>query len=215
MKVYTHYYPINGREGFRWRTLLQFGESWDIIGSIVMKNPGSANFMFSDKRNLTDLTLLKELRKFDNADSVNDDWFEFKADNTMKAIAKMFSIRYESLGVPLSGVIQIFNLFYIRESDFSKALTKSGIFKTPQKMAQYDIENLVLPVYLGFSRTLAHHKIYGEIAKRFFEKAQELGTHYLNDDFDENDFFHPLYLMAYGKNDPKCVSTLERFVRYN
>lgn len=42
MKVFTHYTKITEQEEFRWRTLLQFGESWDIIGSVVMKNPGSA-----------------------------------------------------------------------------------------------------------------------------------------------------------------------------
>lgn len=40
MKVYTHYYKIDDNEGLRWPTLLQFGKSWDIIGSVVMKNPG-------------------------------------------------------------------------------------------------------------------------------------------------------------------------------
>lgn len=30
--------------GFRWRTLLQYGNSWEVIGSVVMKNPGGANF---------------------------------------------------------------------------------------------------------------------------------------------------------------------------
>ena len=32
MKVFTHYTKITEQEEFRWRTLLQFGESWDIMG---------------------------------------------------------------------------------------------------------------------------------------------------------------------------------------
>ena len=41
MKVYAEF--INDESLiFRTRTLLQFGDSWDLIGSIVMKNPGSA-----------------------------------------------------------------------------------------------------------------------------------------------------------------------------
>ena len=42
MKVSTHYYKVDNQHGLRWRTPLQFGKSWDIIGSVVMKNPGSS-----------------------------------------------------------------------------------------------------------------------------------------------------------------------------
>ena len=43
MKVFAHYYDSDETgNNYRWRTLLHFGTSWDIIGSVVMKNPGSA-----------------------------------------------------------------------------------------------------------------------------------------------------------------------------
>ena len=41
MKVYAEFIEENGIL-FRTKTLLQYGDSWDLIGSIVMKNPGSA-----------------------------------------------------------------------------------------------------------------------------------------------------------------------------
>ncbi len=41
MKAYALWHVENGYE-YRWRTLLQFGHSWKVIGSIYMKNPGSA-----------------------------------------------------------------------------------------------------------------------------------------------------------------------------
>ena len=49
MKVYAHY---RGKEktgdgnSYRWRTLLQFGDSWECIGSVFMKNPGSAKPLY-------------------------------------------------------------------------------------------------------------------------------------------------------------------------
>ena len=61
MKVFTHYTKITEQEEFRWRTLLQFGESWDIIGSVVMKNPGSA----AVSRAVTDPETLQALQGFD------------------------------------------------------------------------------------------------------------------------------------------------------
>ena len=47
MKVYTHFIKIDENDGYRWRTLLQFGNSWDCIGSVVMKNPGSSKMVDS------------------------------------------------------------------------------------------------------------------------------------------------------------------------
>ena len=62
MRVYTHYTKITEKEGFRWRTLLQFGDSWNIIGTVVMKNPGSASVSCP----VTDTEVLQALRILTN-----------------------------------------------------------------------------------------------------------------------------------------------------
>ncbi|MCD8207444.1 MAG: hypothetical protein LUD72_05875 [Bacteroidales bacterium] len=213
MKVYTHFYPLTDTgDGFRWRTLLQFGDSWNVIGSVVMKNPGSARFLSPDRHAIVDSHILTELRKFDSGDTAKDDWYEFSSDTTMACVAELFSQHYMYEGSPLNGVIQIFNLFYIREADFGKALAKAEMFRTPERMTQYDIDNLTVPVYLGFSG-LARHKVYGKVAKQFFDKALQLGVSYLNADFLSNAFTHPLCLMRYRKNSPQCVSLRNRFIQ--
>ncbi len=213
MKVYTHYYPIDDTgDGFRWRTLLQFGDSWEVIGSAVMKNPGSARFLYPDKRSITDVELLSKLRKFDNAETANDDWYEFSVDSTMACVGRLFAQHHKYAKSPLNGVIQIFNVFYIKEADLGKALAKAELFKTPESITQFDLEHLKAPVYLGFSG-LARHKIYGKVAKRFFDKALELGVKYLNADYNKNAFIHPQYLMLFGKNRPNIVSVRERFLK--
>ena len=71
MKVYTHYAEVDGT-GFRWRTLLQFGNSWDIIGSVVMKNPGTA----APNNTVTDKNVLSKLSAFSDD---TYDWYEFSA----------------------------------------------------------------------------------------------------------------------------------------
>ena len=49
MKVFTHYTKLGSTsDGIRWRTILKFGNSWEIKGSVVMKNPGAANFKRPD-----------------------------------------------------------------------------------------------------------------------------------------------------------------------
>lgn len=41
MKVYAEYFEEKGST-FRTNTILQFGDSWNLIGNIVLANPGSA-----------------------------------------------------------------------------------------------------------------------------------------------------------------------------
>jgi hypothetical protein len=40
MKTYAEYFEEDGLS-FRTNTILQFGNSWDLIGNIVLANPGS------------------------------------------------------------------------------------------------------------------------------------------------------------------------------
>lgn len=212
MKVYTHYYPINNStDGFRWRTILQFGKSFDIIGSVVMKNPGSANFFQEEP--ISDQHILDCLQKFDNS---SDKWYEFKTDQTMLCVGDLFAEYYGVLNREcLNGVIQIFNLFYIKEADLGKALLKNKNnslmlnFQSTEDMTAYDLECLQAPIYLGFS-DLAWHKDFTDRAKLFYNAAKGNGMLYL-DDFNNNPYIHPLYLMRQGKNTAKGIIQRMRF----
>lgn len=219
MKVYTHYFSVPGSktDGFRWRTILQFGNSWEIIGSVVMKNPGGADF--KDENPITTPDILNKLKTFDDG-TLNGDWFEFRSDSTMNCIAKLFAeYQNTNFGKPLNGVVQIFNLFYIRETDLSRAIEKAskvgnckGLFKDKLAMAEYDIAHLVPPIYLGFA-ALAWHKTYGVIAEMFFHAAKEKGMDYLSDDFHQNAFVHPQYMMLFGRNRAKCINARCQFLQ--
>ncbi len=209
MKVFTHYTSLNAKaDGVRWRTLLQFGNSWEIKGSIVMKNPGASNFKSLDHSPITSSEILEELKTFDD-DEVKAEWYEFNPDPTMNCIGTLFSEYYAAKGQKLDGIIQIFNLFYLREADLGKAMNKAQTLGLTD-MADYDIEHLKAPVYLGFA-DLAWHKVYGQVAQKFFSATLNLGMAYLNNDFDKNPYTHPLYLMMYGKNKAKCIQTRHQF----
>ena len=56
MRVYAEYVEVNGLE-FRTNTILQFGESWELIGNVILANPGSA--VPSNKINATETEKLK------------------------------------------------------------------------------------------------------------------------------------------------------------
>ena len=209
MKVFTHYTKLGSTgDGIRWRTILKFGNSWEVKGSVVMKNPGAANFKRPDHAAIKSPEELKQLTVFDDGE-LRADWYEFSSDPTMECIGRLFSEYYAAKGEQLEGVIQIFNLFYLREANLITALNKVSQLNLAN-MIDYDIQHLSFPVYLGFA-DLAWHKTYGVAARKFFDAAKKLGALYLNDDFKKNAFIHPLYLMMYGKNKEKCIRAKYQF----
>ena len=157
MKVYTHYNTIDGTGyGYRWRTLLQFGTSWDIIGSVVMMNPGSANYKHADHHPEDDRSLLSILHTFDNEHSLCEPWFEFGSDQTLGFVAELFAEKSHVNGnKDLSGVIQVYNLFYLKEPDPIKGIALNAelnLNDINDSIFTQDIKALEAPVYLGFGR---------------------------------------------------------------
>ena len=207
MNVYTHYRTITPSIGIRWRTLLQFGDGWNIIGSVVMKNPGSA--YFASEAPLTDGNILAHLQSFDD-ESEPLPWYQFKPDPTMYCIRDLFAAYYQRTRQQgLQGVIKLFNLFYIREADLKDALQKQQSHGA-EELLDYDVRHLVAPVYLGFGK-LAEHPVYGQSAQRFFEAALSLGMAGGDIPMEQHPFYHPLYLMRHAKKKPVCVEERERF----
>jgi len=73
MRVFAHYYSdeVTGIE-YRWRTLLQLGDSWDICGTVVMKNPGSSRPTCPINDN--DSELLSHLKKIRQCKKLYRTW---------------------------------------------------------------------------------------------------------------------------------------------
>ena len=213
MKVFAHYLGSQNnniwncsKDGFqyRWRTLLQFGDSWEIIGSIFMKNPGSAAPI---GKQLSD-DIIAHLIQFDNS---SEKWFEFTADNTMSCIERLFIAKQG--GTALNGVVQIFNLMNIRSADLSRALSMSvrsteKVFSTIEEDVNH-IDSTDTPVYLGWGNLGKSGRFY-ENASIVFEKVVNKNK-YLDKDFHKNPFYHPQYLMGYGKNRFNCQWLLMAF----
>ena len=207
IKVYTHFLCKNEIE-YRWRTIIQIGDSWDIRGTIFMKNPGSSK----NKRSIEDSGLVEKLRSFDDRrTSLSYEWYEFSIDRTMSCVINLFKAYYEAHGKQLNGVIQIFNLFNIRDANLGKAIDKCKddgldklVFTTDD-----DIKNIVLPVYIGWGN-LWRNPVHKENAQRIFSEVIKK-TSYLCNGIEENKFYHPQYLMNYGKNRKNCKEVLEKF----
>lgn len=207
MKVYAHYY--NDKEvknEYRWRTLLQFGTSWNIIGSVVMKNPGSS----SPLKCIGEEILLDKLHSFSN----EYEWFEFSADNTMQCIEALFRSYYKhnTKDSDLNGVIQVFNLMNVKDPNLELAIERNKRATHSFSVTiDSDVKNLVAPVYLGWGG-LGFSSMFIENAKIVFKKAIEsFNCKYLTETFEDNVFYHPQYLMTRGKNQPKSQYLFNAF----
>ena len=202
MRVFAHYYSdeVTGIE-YRWRTLLQLGDSWDVCGTAVMKNPGSSKPTCP----IGDSELLSNLRRFDSANNYTGyGWYHFSVDNTMGLVRKLIEAYLVAHNKPAEGVIQIFNLFNIRDVDLSKGLEKMQVSQGESILmtTDDDINNLVPPIYLGWGN-LKNNKLFKGYAEKFFEKVKQ-DTSYLDKDYNKNPFYHPQYLLVYGNKKEKC-----------
>lgn len=208
MKVYSHFTKINNTEGLRWGTIIQFGDSWAVIGSVVMKNPGSS----ACGNEVSDSSILENLKSFQSPDKV---WYEFTVDDTMRKVAKLFQYKEGVKNIDsLNGVILIFNLFYYREADLGKALLQKAKCEMPEEIISKEIDLLQPPVYLGFG-ALAKEKEFKDQARTFYDKAIDLGMECYLPDFEKNTFRHPQHLMGFGKNQKASIEMLAKFKANN
>ena len=211
MRVFAHYYSdeVTGIE-YRWRTLLQLGDSWDVCGTVVMKNPGSSKPTCP----IGDSELLSNLRRFDSANNYTGyGWYHFSVDNTMGLVRKLIEAYLVAHNKPVEGIIQIFNLFNIRDVDLNKGLEKIKASQgEPILMTtDDDINNLVPPIYLGWGN-LKNNKLFKGYAEKFFEKVKQ-DTSYLDQDYNKNPFYHPQYLLVYGNKKEKCKEVFSKFIK--
>ncbi|EGL53847.1 hypothetical protein MAMP_00073 [Methylophaga aminisulfidivorans MP] len=103
----------NAKIFFRDQTILQFGNSWDLIANLILLNPGSALPLNNESK--TDYLRSQELPFF--IEPKQDEMYvEFKLDPLMRNILNLFSSHYHG------GTIKIYNLFNLKNQDSTKAI---------------------------------------------------------------------------------------------
>lgn len=210
MNVYAEFHR-EGHHEYRRMTLLQFGDSWDLIGSAVLKNPGSAKL--EGQVTTVDLDRIKTFLSIEEVSPEN--WQRFRPDTTMRCLEKIFNSGYLGTERKLNGVIQLFNLAYIKEPNLELAHLKSN--GNDSKLLFPNVEELVVhfkdkPVYIGWFDTW--QKIQGAepIARGIFDSIKNKSGNYLKHDFKENRFYHPIYINRSVRKEP-IRSLIENFDR--
>lgn len=126
---------------FRDQTILQFGESWELIASLVLLNPGSATPQGCP---ITDKLREKGLPYFVEP-APPEEYYEFRLDPLMRNILRGFSEIFSG------GVIKLYNTFNLKNQDSGTALSEAkSLFSHPRMMdTPNDIRFLSAPVVFG------------------------------------------------------------------
>lgn len=122
----------------------------------------------------------------------------FSVDATMHAIADLFQLK--------DGYIQIFNLSDYRDADFKKANSQLSV---SDLTVNESIAYSRVPTYIGWGDMYQDER-FTEKAKVIFDIVKGRTRGY-DPIIENNPFFHPLYLMRYGKSKPECQSVIDTF----
>lgn len=185
LECYAYYKDTPGG-GLRWGTLVTGGGDLRVVGNAVLKNPGSASpvqGLFSQRE---------------------DGRMEFTLDATMLALAELF--RLEERG----GTVRLFNLFDVRDVDPGAALLRfDGESCMDGDVAEQIVALPGVPTYLGWG-DLWRDPALTERARKIFDAALPCSP-YLVVPMESNPFFHPLYLMRYGRSRVDCDRMIHQF----
>lgn len=213
MKVYAEYFKDEVGSKYRRKTLLQFGDSNKLIGSVVLINPGSA----SPSGDVTNNIIGQFFQHNHKNESYLDDspfiWKEFIPDLTMWQLEKIFNGWYlnQLTGyplIPLNGVIQLFNCFYYKEQNLStaeKCYDKSTYFFNEKEYFKDK------PVYFGWGDS-GKYGVVRELALKIFSEYPYLTKWGYFESFDENCFYHPGYINRSYKANHKTQHLLKTFL---
>lgn len=183
---------------FRKNTILQFGNSWEVIGAAILINPGSA----LPNEDEVDSETKSLLHKISNTADSSAEWRAFDADSTMRFLEKIFSGWYIGKYSQLNGVILLYNLFNIQCQDLKKALelrNDSRFKESEMYTAPEEITALNVPIYLGWGSTGKSTSL-SVIGKSLFKQVYDRVNYYTGDDFNKALFYHPLYInTSYSK----------------
>ena len=196
MKVYAEFIQENNIS-YRRKTLLQFGESINLIGSAVLMNPGSAK----PKSKNINIDIIKNFYKenHNNKIELKDSWYSFSNDSTMNFLEKIFNGWYVDKYFKLNGIIQLFNCFYYRDQNLQNA--RRQFSQNSKYLFKESIFFKDKPVYFGWGKE-GKSGVFRDIAQEIFSEYNHEFTPIYNKDFSENNYYHPIYVNCnYSKDE--------------
>ena len=148
---------------YRDGTILQYGNDWNLLGNVILLNPGSAEPV--DEKPINEY--LKEYNPYFENDGK---YFAFSIDPLMSCLISLFRQKY-----PDGGTIRIYNLFNLKNAKskdaletFAKISENKYIFTPIEKV---DFHNKLVIVATG-KNVYTHPKLEEQL-RRYIAKAPE------------------------------------------
>ncbi|MDR1679384.1 MAG: hypothetical protein LBR81_06345 [Prevotellaceae bacterium] len=209
MKVYAEFIKEDEKE-YRKKTLLQFGNSTKLIGSVVLMNPGSAKPIKDCGQEIEIVkSFFEENHKIELTNE--NEWYIFKADPTMRFCEKIFNGGYIGESKKLDGVIQLFNCYYYRNEDVAKA--KENFSKNSENIFEENHLLSDMPIYFGWGN-VGKYGFLQDIAIDIFSKYKldhsDISPY--KTEFYENKFYHPVYINRSSKKNQMYLRDFFNFL---
>jgi hypothetical protein len=207
MKCFARW-EIDEKSGvfFRDQTILQFGNSWDLLANFILLNPGSALPLNSEDQ--TAYLESKGLPFFVKPQS-EEKYVEFSIDRLMNDLFRLFSTKKDG------GTIRLYNLFNLKNQHSSDAVFEFDAHMGLQKMFAKDSEIAFYnaPVVIASGSNAVHNPRLKQELLRYIALAKPENLYKLskverrlfsilkvNTYGDELlvDSYHPSYTCKYG-----------------
>lgn len=203
-KCFARWKELDSNLSFRDQTILQFGDSWNLLANIVLLNPGSA--MPVKEKGIQNKYLEdKNLSFYVSGDG---EYYEFNLDPLMKNLIKLYSSKYDG------GVIKIYNLFNLKNQKSNKAIDEYKqyheieLIHTKKEEIKYNDKPVIIATG---DNVFSHEKLINELKKyislakeeqlfslqKFQDKSYKIERANLNEDL-LIESYHPSFTFMYG-----------------
>ena len=209
MNVFAEYMQLPNGQEFRKKTLLQFGNSTNLIGSAILINPGSAAPVNDiDDYSDTIKSFYMQNHQVILSESKLGNWKVFSADPTMRFLTKIFNGDYIGHETKLEGIIQLFNCSYYKEQNLGLARENMLNYEKFTFNEAHLLSNK--PVYFGWGNEGKEGSI-SKIAEDIFKLYDLSLTPIYFEEFSDNSFYHPNYINRSYKSNVKTQKLLKDF----
>ncbi len=190
---------------YRDQTILQFGDSWELIANFVLLNPGSATPVNEiDQSGL----LRSRLLPFFVEPEPGEKYLEFSIDRLMSDVLRLFTNNFDG------GTIRLFNLFNLKNQYSAQAIDQSKEHCHHNKMfsPNSEIQYCNAPVIIASGRNAKNNpRLAAELTRHIslaspskLYAINKIGHHLFSIKRavpDENGLvssYHPSYTFKYG-----------------
>ena len=160
-QCFAKWYEDEEGNFYRDETILQYGNSWNLLENIILLNPGSAT-------PINDKPMNEYLRENYPYFTDDGDYYKFSIDPLMHSLIALFKKKY-----PKGGAIRIYNLFNLKNPNSGNALEifakidKNKYMTTPIKTV--DFHNA--PVIIATGKNVHTHPKLEKQLKQFIAKV--------------------------------------------